>query len=327
MTVTEVITLEELMKHGPRHVMRERAHVLLLSNKGFTIKELTKIFDHHRDSISRLINRWETMGIAGLYTKPGQGRPRKIDKELEEDILIKINEAPRSLKRVIADIGDSLGISISISSLKRLAKGLGLSWKRIRKSLKSKRDSESFELAKFEIEDLIFRAKNEEINLFYYDESFFSLIPNVPYAWQPTGQHIEIDSKRSKSVNVLGFMSYDGNKLSPFVFEDSIDSRTVIACFDAFADDITKETVVVIDNAPTHTSALFQSKITEWESKGIYLKFLPPYCPELNKIEILWRFIKYQWIEFWSYSSYNLLKENIFDILKNFGIKYCINFD
>ncbi|MDR1180459.1 MAG: transposase, partial [Bacteroidales bacterium] len=26
--------------------------------------------------------------------------------------------------------------------------------------------------------------------------------------------------------------------------------------------------------------------------------FLPPYSPELNKIEILWRFIKYKWLPF-----------------------------
>jgi len=33
----------------------------------------------------------------------------------------------------------------------------------------------------------------------------------------------------------------------------------------------------------------------EWKEKEVYIFFLPPYSPELNLIEILWRRINYQW--------------------------------
>ena len=121
-------------------------------------------------------------------------------------------------------------------------------------------------------------------------------------------------------------MSHDGKKLESYIFEDSVNSDVVIACFDKFSENLKCDTIVIIDNAPTHTSNSFKEKIIEWKKKGLFLKFLPAYSPELNKIEILWRFMKQKWIEFSSYSSYDLLKENICEILKLFGTKYLINF-
>jgi transposase len=65
-----------------------------------------------------------------------------------------------------------------------------------------------------------------------------------------------------------------------------------VAVFDEFSLTIKKKTVVVIDNASVHTSALFKQNIEKWEKRGLFLKYLPTYSPELNLIEILWRFIK-----------------------------------
>jgi hypothetical protein len=58
---------------------------------------------------------------------------------------------------------------------------------------------------------------------------------------------------------------------------------------------------------------VFFQYIEIWESKGVLIKFLPTYylaerrtkvSPELNIIEILWRFIKYSWLPFEAYASY-----------------------
>ena len=111
-----------------------------------------------------------------------------------------------------------------------------------------------------------------------------------------------------------------------YEIEDKVDARVITACFDALSDRITKETWVIIDNAPQHTSKLFKSKITSWSNKGLHVKYLPSYSPELNKIEILWRFIKYSWLQMelnWTYSD---LKQNVEEVLVGIGNKYQINF-
>jgi transposase len=54
--------------------------------------------------------------------------------------------------------------------------------------------------------------------------------------------------------------------------------------------------------------------------------YLPPYSPELNRIEILWRKIKYEWIPFTVYLNFTALKSALLDILNNVGSKYQITF-
>lgn len=51
------------------------------------------------------------------------------------------------------------------------------------------------------------------------------------------------------------------------------------------------------------------AKIQEWEEQDVFIFFLPPYSPELNLIEILWRRIKYNWIPFDAYICLQNLKE------------------
>ena len=103
------------------------------------------------------------------------------------------------------------------------------------------------------------------IDLYYTDESGFSLTPTVPYAWQEAGQTISLPSQRSKRVNVLGFMtarSGRDNDLVSYRVEGNIDSEVFIACMNVFIACMNvfvasrrHPTVVVCDNASVHRSA------------------------------------------------------------------------
>ncbi|MCK5516384.1 MAG: IS630 family transposase, partial [Desulfobulbaceae bacterium] len=157
------------------------------------------------------------------------------------------------------------------------------------------------------------------------DETGFDLTPTVPYAWQPIGETIEVPSSRSQRINVLGFLNTN-NQLESFIVKGTINSDIVIASFDSFSKTITKKTVVIIDNAPTHTSKAFNKNIKKWEENGLFIKRLPSYSPELNLIEILWRFIKYQWLPFSAYNSLKDLSNEVENVLKNVGRKFRINF-
>ena len=48
-----------------------------------------------------------------------------------------------------------------------------------------------------------------------------------------------------------------------------------------------KRTVIVMDQAPIHTSYTMQDKRQEWAERHLEIFELPSYSPELNLIEIL----------------------------------------
>jgi len=179
------------------------------------------------------------------------------------------------------------------------------------------------EKAREEIEHLKSEVgKDDKMNLYYFDESSFSLSPNIPYGWSPKNETIILEATRSKSLKVLGFLGLD-NQLKAYTTTGTINSDLVIAIFDDFAKQLAKgsTTIVILDNAPTHTSNLFQDKIEEWEEQGLILYFLPTYSPELNRIEILWRFMKYHWIEIKDYASVQALEDYIHRILSTYGVE------
>lgn len=120
-------------------------------------------------------------------------------------------------------------------------------------------------------------------------------MPYIPYAWQERNQKIEVPSQKSKRLNVLGLLTRK-NELEVSTFQCSIESDVVIACIDKFCEKITKKTVLIMDNSSIHQNNDFWNKEEKWSKKGLDIFFLPTYSPQLNIIEILWRFIKYQWL-------------------------------
>ncbi len=189
-----------------------------------------------------------------------------------------------------------------------------------------KADADEKEFARQDIEQLTRPAEAGLIDLVYFDGSGFNLWAKVVYAWQKRGERIIVPATRGTSQNVLGFMGHRCQKFFSLVFEGTINSHVVTGAFDIFAQSIERETVVVIDNAPSHTSQEFDQKIEEWEKLGLKVYFLPAYCPGLNKIEMLWEKIKYDWLNWTAYGCQKSLCEELDKILAQIGSLYYITF-
>ena len=168
-------------------------------------------------------------------------------------------------------------------------------------------------------------ARQDWLDVYFYDESGFSLTSCLPYAWQEKGKQIGLLPGKGKRFNVAGFYSKTGK----FMYQTQVRSfkqQDLILFFDRFSLSINKKTIVVLDNAPTHHGKAFQAKIQEWQQQDLYLYFLPTYAPELNAIEILWRNIKYKWLDFKAFLNFDNLILHLDNILININTKYSIIF-
>lgn len=317
--------LEKTWRQDSSPRARARAHGLLLSAQGRAIKEIAQIAHVDRDTVATWLTKWEQQGAASLYDRPRSGRPPKLTPAEQALAHEYVKETPQALKQVGERLAQTTGKQLSLSTLKRLAKQAGLRWKRVRKSLKSLRDPADFARCQRELQALQQQEEQGKIDLYYFDEAGFALASVVPYAWQAADSVLELPAQKAGRVNVLGFLTRH-NGFQSYMFEQSITTDVLIACFDAFCHTLTKPTVVVLDNASIHTSDEFEERLPGWQKQGLRVKYLSAYSPELNRIEILWRRIKYTWLPFSAYHGLNALRQALENILSQIGSKYQITF-
>jgi prepilin-type processing-associated H-X9-DG protein len=322
--------IKNISQNGETPTIRTRASALLLSAKRYTINGICDILDVERHSVSRWIKNWESNGRDSLKDKKRTGRNHKLTSE--EEILAKelVDKNSRRLNKVIEELKKKTGKEISLYTLKRIIKRLGKRWKRMRRSLKGKRNESEFKKAKKEIQEFEAIAHAGGINVVYFDGSNFNMLPNIPYAWQDIGSEntLLLPSERSESISVLGFLDIIDNKLTPFIIDGTLTGEKLVGIVNAFLNKMTEPTILIWDNAPAHTSNEVANHIEEWANLGLFIYSLPPYSPELNKIEILWREMKYNWLPDFFYDSIELLAEAVEKILSFYNTEdgYSVNY-
>lgn len=153
--------------------------------------------------------------------------------------------------------------------------------------------------------------------------------PYLPYGWQKKDNQIRIFGRTNhKRLNLLGFMSAD-LRLSVYQNEKSINGNFFINSVEDYLtnqDQNDKPIVLVLDNAPIHRCKAVYHKLAQWQKQNLFVFFLPKYAPHLNPIEILWKRMKYKWLNKKHYFSFRTLKKQIHKIITLFGVEYTINF-
>lgn len=173
-------------------------------------------------------------------------------------------------------------------------------WKRTRQSHRQHQDAEQRAIKQADLDMLELAAAAGQIDLFYLDESGFSMWSPVSYTYFFTGQQkrLEQTPRRGRRLSILGLLQ----PLMTFIYGLAIGSFTsasYITMLEEQAHLAALEVaqtgrirVVVQDNSPIHTSTQVRQKRPEWEAQGLYLFFLSPYCSEMNPIESEWHQLK-----------------------------------
>ena len=111
--------------------------------------------------------------------------------------------------------------------------------------------------------------------------------------WQPRGRAGTIEVKTNpgrKRINILGALDLNSLRVITTLTEEKCNKERVVEFFQKLREIyFDKDIVVVLDNA-MYNHAKYTTTYAEWYN--IELLFLPPYSPNLNLIERLWRFTK-----------------------------------
>src|SRR5262249_27462230 len=143
--------------------------------------------------------------------------------------------------------------------------------------------------------------------LYYLDQCGFS--PSLPtgYSWCLPGQRkrVKYEYPQGRRVNVLATYAPYGPEpwLDAVAFERTLTSDDLIAYLKERLPAASVPPGVVLDNASLPVSKVVKAARPALARLGIYLYYLPPYSPELNEIEAVFKQVKHHEIPRRSHTS------------------------
>jgi DDE superfamily endonuclease len=157
-------------------------------------------------------------------------------------------------------------------------------------------------------------------DLWFLDASGFA--PTLPtgWTWARTGARPLVwdEPPAGRRLNVLGALAPHGpdRRLAWTCPAGKVDSAVVLAFVWREVAGLpappqqlpagyrrARPCVVVLDNASAHVSRAVKAAIPALAAAGVLLYYLPPYSPQLNRIEELWRNVKYEALPIRSYRT------------------------
>ena len=167
-----------------------------------------------------------------------------------------------------------------------------------------------------------------QIELYYLDESGFAPTLPLGYTWAREGVRpvVPYEAPQGRRVNVLGALNpfgcnprllhtsgtgkIDSRALLSFIWHDLAGMSTPLGVVPEGYE--RKEVrVIVLDNYSVHHSQEVKAHLPALQAIGISLFYLPPYSPELNLIEGVWRHIKYEDMPIRTYRTGEALKSAV----------------
>jgi putative transposase len=294
---------------------RDRIEMVALSDAGWSPPRIAGHLRYHPQTVRDRLRDFLGRGIDSLFPhRPGPApdltRRREVTRALTELVGEDRTWTSRQLSEALAGRGLALGPRQTRRYLRLLKAG----YRRTASTLKHKQDPAKAERAGRVLDNLREKAAKGRLKLYYLDECGFSPTLPTAYSWTLPGQRkrIKHESPQGRRVNALAaYRPYGGPpRLEVFTAERTWDSYDLIGFLKALPWAKVPR-VVVLDNASLHTSKVVRGARRRLAASGIYLYFLPPYSPELNEIEPLFRQVKYQEMPVRSYTTRAGLREAV----------------
>ncbi|PEN04479.1 hypothetical protein CRI93_14960 [Longimonas halophila] len=274
-----------------------RAHMMLLSDRGLSAFDIADLHDVTHPTVYKWMDRFDEEGPEGLFDREREGRPRKIDDEVEREIEKLLQTDPTeegenasrwTTPRIAEYLERELGVDVHPETVREALKRLEYSWTRPRRSLRKGPDYEE-RLA--ELAERIGRVGPETIVLFA-DETEVKRFPPLRRMWQPVGEQRAVwVPEQNGDFALYGALDICTGETYTEAFDREVSDHT-IEFLKQVRSQTTGKVLLIWDQASWHTSKQVQDFI---EDLGRFETLrLPKRAPEANPMEDLWRELKEQ---------------------------------
>ena len=136
------------------------------------------------------------------------------------------------------------------------------------------------------------RAKKEGAAIFFADEASVRTNYHAGTTWAPIGKTpVVAGSGRTRSISMVSAISPRG-ELHFQVHETGIKQEEFLEFCKALIADAGRPVFLIMDNSQVHRAKIIKAYAAE-SNGALTLFFLPPYSPELNPDEWVWKNVKH----------------------------------
>jgi transposase len=280
--------------------IREKA--ILAYQKGEKLNDIANCFGIHRTTLYRWIQQYNTNQSLERARNPGSGRPSKLnDEEICQIIELFLKPATVygfesdfwTLRRMIQVIKNNLKIKISKTTMYEIMYNNDFSYKKAEKRYYQADPEQQQNWLKKTVPRIRLTIKKYDAILYFEDEASISLESLDCKTWGPIGTtNIHQVTANRGSISAISAIS-NKNELIFNLYKHRIRSKEIIDFFTQMLKHHPKRhLVVVLDNAPPHTSKITRAFIES--QKRLHVFYLPPRSPEFNPDEKVWNFLKHE---------------------------------
>lgn len=259
--------------------------------EGMKISEIAKILQVHKSTVYRWINEFQREGEKCLFHKERKGRKKKVNER-----EIKVEEIQgKTIWEAKAYIEEKFNVKISYVTAWRIArKRLKIPYIKPYK-IDKKRPIDADNILRERLKGVIKKG----VKVFFMDESGIS---HDPSRVRRLGLYVVRVDYPSVKVNILACIPlFDGKPCFMLIYSN-VDSRVFANFLYLLRVRNSGNIVLILDNAKFHKSSYVFATAFRL---NITLIFLPPYSPDLNPIELVWKDLK-RWVNTYYYSCYAL---------------------
>ena len=280
----------------------------------FSASLVAKILGITPASVRNYWNIYEKGGVEALKKINHKGKQNSLcdyADSIEQDFD---KNPPSSIKEAASRIENLTGVKKSIKAVRNFLKiKLKFRYRKVA-GIPAKADAEKQKnFLEEHLNPLLEKARKRKSVVLFVDAAHFVHGAFLGFLWSIKRVFVKTPSGR-KRFNVLGAVNAITNKLHYVCNETYIDAITVCQLLKDISKSYKgKNITLVMDNARYQKCRLVMATASELK---IDLLFLPPYSPNLNIIERLWKFIKKKSLNTKYYEKFSEFQAAILDALE-----------
>jgi transposase len=302
-------------KHKDKRVYI-KVTVLLMLHQGFTAQMIAESLGIDDSTVYRYQEGFEELGLDDYlkdFFVAYSGQLTEVEaqllrSEIREGLYI-------NSKQVAAYIELEFGVRYSLSAVVKLLHRLGFTYKKT-KGVGVKADREAQEQFVKELNELLEQPIDNQV--IYFNDAVHPQHNTRPdYGWIYKGEDFEIPTNPGrKRVNINGALNAHTVTDVLVVESERINAQSCIKLWKKQRRRHPQKTIInICDNAPYYHSKYLK----EWLADNTWCKviYLPPYAPNLNLIERLWKYLRKQVTSYNFYEHFTEFRKAILDFFKN----------